>query len=173
MQGLFDSNLKVELEAWNKWTYVRNAIIHSGREVSADLTSIWRDRFPQLGDPLKLTDKDCTVVSSLAIKLGKIVDSGALENHIELSDGTLLVREFFIRDGIDDRRALSQKVQKILHLRYTENMPVQVIAARMRLGKSTVRRVLAAYAQRPDHNPTAINWSNHGHGNPKDPSTWS
>ena len=113
----FKTTHKVELEAWNKWTYVRNAIIHSGREVSADLTSIWRDRFPQLGDPLKLTDKDCTVVSSLAIKLGKIVDSGALENHIELSDGTLLVREFFIRDGIDDRRALSQKVQKILHLK--------------------------------------------------------
>jgi len=47
-----------EIEDWETWTFVRNAIVHTARRVSADLSQKWNNRYPSEGAPLNLTDKD-------------------------------------------------------------------------------------------------------------------
>jgi hypothetical protein len=121
IQGLlkcdFETTNKKQVEEWNKWTYVRNAIIHNGREVSEDLNRVWKERFPIVGEPLNLTDKDMIVTHSLALELVKIIDKNALKHYIRIDDASLLIREFFVQFGIDDRSDLSQKMFKILSLK--------------------------------------------------------
>lgn len=142
LQGIvkqsFQTTYKQELEKWNKWTYVRNAIIHSGREVSEDLNREWSARFPKVGEPLNLTDKDCVEVHAMAISLGEIVDKGALENYIKLSDASLLIREYFIRDGIDDSKELARKVYKILGFKMNSTEINKVLGQQRRAFAETV-----------------------------------
>ena len=113
----FQKTHNSKVEEWNKWTYVRNAIIHNGREVSEDLNRVWPERFPSIGETLNLTDKDIILVHSLAIELVKIIDKNALKFYIKTDDASLLIREFFVQFGKDDRAELSQMMVKILNIK--------------------------------------------------------
>jgi hypothetical protein len=113
----FQKTHNSKVEEWNKWTYVRNAIIHNGREVSEDLNRVWPERFPNIGEALNLTDKDIILVHSLAIELVKIIDKNALKHYIKTDDASLLIREFFVQFGKDDRAELSQMMVKILNIK--------------------------------------------------------
>lgn len=113
----FEKTHKDKLEEWNKWTYVRNAIVHNGRESSEDLVRVWPSRFSNVGENLDLTDKDLILVHSLALDIVKIIDQNALKKFLKIEDASLLIREFFVQFGIDDRADLAQKIFKILNLK--------------------------------------------------------
>ena len=113
----FERTHKEKLEEWNKWTYVRNAIVHNGREVSEDLNRVWPEKFPVIGEPLALVDRDLIIVHSLALELVKIIDKRVLENYIKLEDAFLLIRELFVQFGIDDSPELARRMQSILNLK--------------------------------------------------------
>lgn len=121
LQGIiktdFEKTHKTEVEDWNKWTYVRNAIVHNGREISEDLNRVWPERFTTVGETLNLKDKDLIQVHSLPLALVKIIDKNALVHHIQLEDASLLVREFFVQFGNEDRADLSRKMFSILNFK--------------------------------------------------------
>jgi len=121
LQGIlkcdFKKTHKDKLEAWNKWTYVRNAIVHNGREVSEDLNRVWPEKFPIVGEELNLVDRDIIIVHSLALELVKIIDKNALEHYIKLEDASLLIREFFVQFGNDNSADLARKMFSILSLK--------------------------------------------------------
>lgn len=54
-----------QLEEWNKWTYVRNSIVHAGRRVSSDLAEIWPDKFPNVGAKISFTGNELMKVKRL------------------------------------------------------------------------------------------------------------
>ncbi|KMQ64754.1 hypothetical protein ACM46_10995 [Chryseobacterium angstadtii] len=121
IQSLAKCDLKVahkdKIEEWNKWTYVRNAIVHNGREVSEDLCRVWPEKYSTTGEQLSFTDKDFIVVHGLALALAKIIDERVMVNHIKISDAQLLVREFFVKNGIDDPKELSVLLHQILKIK--------------------------------------------------------
>ena len=103
------------VEEWNKWTYVRNAIVHSGREVTEDLAKIWPEKFSTVNANLNLTDKDVVRVHYLAIEIAKKIDSRIIETTIKDEDGFLLIKELFVRFGYENVSEISQKIYKILN----------------------------------------------------------
>lgn len=103
------------IEEWNKWTYVRNAIVHNGREVSEDLHREWPEKFTRISAPLALLDKDLIRVQYLAVELAKLIDSIAITNIIKQQDAVLLIREIFIRFGTEDSKQLKRDINAILN----------------------------------------------------------
>ncbi len=103
----------VLIEEWNKWTYIRNAVVHYGREVTSDLKQVWEGRFSNIGSLLELNESDITRVHSIALKLAKKIDIRSIE-IIGDEDANLLVREMFVKDGIDDPKELSRIIFDIL-----------------------------------------------------------
>ena len=112
-----DPAYKSKIEDWNKWTYVRNAIIHSGREVSQDLQRTWPEKYPNIGVQIALTDKDFVSLHGLALQLAKVVDERIMTLYIKNADAVLLVREFFVKDGYDNNKDLSRRINLILNYR--------------------------------------------------------
>ncbi len=107
--------MKTIIEEWNKWTYVRNAIIHNGRQVSSDLIKVWPERFTVISENLNLTDRDIIRVHYLAMELCKFIDRIMIEKIVKHEDACLLVREIFVRHGIDDPKELSRRIYRVLN----------------------------------------------------------
>jgi hypothetical protein len=123
---------KTLVENWNKWTYVRNAIVHNGREVSEDLKNVWSDRYTHIGSSLNLEDGDIIKVQYTAMELAKIIDELVMNKFIQYSDAELLTRELFIRDGIDDSKILAVKIFKILGCKFGKPLAEKSIAFQKR-----------------------------------------
>jgi len=105
------------IEEWNKWTYVRNAIVHSGRRVSSDLKNIWQSKFPTLGAKLNIPDNEIMKVQSIAMAIAKHLENRINKTIIDFEDASLLVRELFARNGIDDINQLKRILQKNISYR--------------------------------------------------------
>lgn len=103
------------IEEWNKWTYVRNAIVHNGRQVSQDLSTIWNSKFPTKSIDLNLLERDVVRVHYLAMEIAKRIDGIVVSRIIKDEDANLLVRELFVRFGIDDSKELARRVYSTLN----------------------------------------------------------
>ncbi|MCB0755407.1 MAG: hypothetical protein H6603_06625 [Flavobacteriales bacterium] len=103
------------IEEWNKWTYVRNAIVHNGRQVSQDLSSIWSSKFPSKSVDLNLLERDLVRVHYLAMEIAKRIDTIVVTRIIQDADANLLVRELFVRFGIDNSKELAKRVFSTLN----------------------------------------------------------
>ncbi|MCC4212960.1 hypothetical protein [Leeuwenhoekiella parthenopeia] len=122
------------VEDWNKWTYVRNAIIHNGRETSDDLSRVWNERFTSVGAPLNMTDADIIKLPYIAIELAKKVDKIIMESVIQNEDAGLLVRELFVRNGIEESQDLAKSVWNILNSRLGKPLVQKYLAYQKRTG---------------------------------------
>jgi hypothetical protein len=61
-----------------------------------------------------------------------------------------------VHDSCSSRSKLTaEQVQRILHLRFVEHVPVQDIAPRFNRSKNTIMRVIQVYKSRP-HGPSSI-----------------
>jgi len=107
--------MKEIIEEWNKWTYVRNAIVHNGRQVSEDLNRVWPDKFPSASVGLNLEERDIVRVHYLAMELCKYIDKVLVDRVIGPEDSILLIRELFVRFGIDNPKELSSRVFHVLN----------------------------------------------------------
>lgn len=138
IQGLIKHHLKNSkndlIEEWNKWTYLRNAIVHNGREVSEDLFNIWPAKFSRTCDSLKLTDADLIRVHYLAIELAKFIDSIIVTKFIGDEDAVLLVREIFIRYGTADPKILKKQINSILNHKLKSPLVDKALAYQRRTG---------------------------------------
>jgi len=99
---------------WSHWELVRNSIIHTSRQTSADLVRAWRARFPAERKKLQLSDQDISDVSSLARSLISDLDKRLCSEVVKKEDGKLLVREYYVRWGWADPAAISSQVSKLL-----------------------------------------------------------
>lgn len=133
---IYKSN-KDLIEDWNKWTYVRNAIVHNGREVSEDLVRVWPERFNQIGSNLNLVDGDIIKVQYIAMEIAKIIDKITLERIIKFSDAELLTREIFIKDGVEDSSQLAVKIYAILGCKFKKSFIEKTIAFQKRNSSHT------------------------------------
>lgn len=133
---IYKSNKEI-IENWNKWTYVRNSIVHNGREVSEDLVRVWPERFSQIGSSLDLTDSDIIKVQYFAMEIAKIIDRIALDKIIKFSDAELLTREIFIKDGIEDSSKLAVKIFAILGCKFKKAFIDKAIASQKKNSSHT------------------------------------
>lgn len=97
-----------KIEEWNRWTYVRNSIVHTGRSVSGDLNRELPVRFPSIGSKLILTNQELMWVQTLSMKIAKHLDNRINQTIIGSHDAALLTRELFIRHGIHDEKHIKR-----------------------------------------------------------------
>lgn len=109
-----------QIEDWNKWTYVRNSVVHTGRKVSSDLSLAWNDRFPNIGSRLNIIDNEMMKVQSLAMTIAKHLDKRINDNVINNEDAFLLIRELFVRKGVVNVGQLKKTLQNNLNFRATD-----------------------------------------------------
>jgi len=125
------------IEEWNKWTYVRNAVVHNGRTVSEDLHREWQDKFPRVKEKLKITNRDFNRVHHLAVEICKHIDAIIVKKFIAKNDAILLVRELFIKDGTEDTKILQKSAMDILNQRLTKADVEKAIALQRRTNSDT------------------------------------
>lgn len=124
--------IQAEIEEWNKWTYVRNAIVHTGRRVSTDLNNVWPSKFPSVGSRLNVPNNELMKVQTLAMTIAKHLDNRIVETIIEFEDSGLLSRELFVRNGIEDAKQLKKILQKNLSYRAKKQQIDKVLAFQRR-----------------------------------------
>src|ERR1039458_4949123 len=52
------ARLKDKIDEWNKWSFVRNAIVHTSRFVTSDLAQIWPAGLHPLGRGLGMSGQE-------------------------------------------------------------------------------------------------------------------
>jgi len=130
----FEKKNKDKIEEWNQWTYVRNAIVHSGREISVDLNRIWPLKFSNVGGALNLQNKDLIRVHYLAMFIAELIDQCCMELIIKEQDAEILIREIFIREGIENKKDLKKLIFGILKLKMKIPQVEKIIAFQKRNG---------------------------------------
>lgn len=108
------ARLKDKIDEWNKWSFVRNAIVHTSRFVTSDLAQIWPARFTRLGSALELSDQEVGRVQYLALLIAREIDKRAVASTIGKKDAYVLVRELFVQKGIDDVKELRRRIVECL-----------------------------------------------------------
>jgi hypothetical protein len=108
-----------EVEEWGKWSLVRNAVVHTSRFVTSDLSVAWPTRFRCVGDPLNLTDKEVARVHHLALEIASAIDDRAIASTIKDHDAKVLVRELFIQRGVTNPREIRRELDRTLQTRMT------------------------------------------------------
>jgi hypothetical protein len=103
-----DQTGELARDTWIRWSYVRNAIVHAGGLVTEDLARVWPGRFPASSVPLRLMSEDLMACQAEAQALVAAVDSHYLKSVVGPEDCKLLVRELFVRHGIEDRTLLAK-----------------------------------------------------------------
>jgi len=101
---------KADIEEWNKWTLVRNSIVHTTRQVTQELSDNWPQKFPTPGSPFSLINQDVSRVFSLAISLAKSIDNRAVTEVIKKSDVLAFAREIYVHHGISSPGELRQMI---------------------------------------------------------------
>lgn len=113
---------------WERWTLVRNSIVHTAGFATKDLVAAWPTKFKRVGDPLVLTDSDLSAAHALALDLAETIDKMAIKNVIKKEDAELLTRELFIQNGISKPSEVRLQLNKILQSTLTDNQIQKVIA---------------------------------------------
>ncbi|HEV7905582.1 MAG TPA: hypothetical protein VGO96_17205 [Pyrinomonadaceae bacterium] len=122
------TSLKSDVEEWNKWSLVRNSIVHVGRGVSQDLYEVWKTRFTSVESPLNIKDREVVRVHHLALKIAKELDSRFIETTVKSSDAELFARELFVLYGISNPSQLSSQVSRILKCKFSKSNAERALA---------------------------------------------
>ena len=123
---------QAECDEWYKWVLVRNAIVHLGGEVSADLQENWPSRFPSAGSRLQITGSELGRVAMIARLLVSTLDRRFSAEIVGVQDQMLLARELYAHFGIATPSALSMRVSKTLGCKFSKNNAEQAIAEQKR-----------------------------------------
>jgi hypothetical protein len=123
------------LDAWVPWSYVRNAVVHSGGLVTVDLSAKWPERFPKRDLPLQLRSEDLMACQAAAQKIVSAVDSQFVPTVVGIEDCRRLVRELFVRHGIDDRSRLAKIVSEQLRTKFGINEAQKAIDYQRKFGR--------------------------------------
>jgi len=110
-----NSRISAKIETWNRYSYIRNAIVHANGKVTSDLLLRWPERFNQVGRPLQLHEDDLRTLQKHLLVIAKFIDHNVCATVIGNQDGQLLVREVFIRCGYEDPNHLASIVHTNLH----------------------------------------------------------
>jgi len=128
------SQLATEIEEWNKWSLVRNSIVHTSRYVTTELSTSWPQRFPTAGAPLNLNSTELGRVPHLALKIATKIDAKAIENVIKRRDSALIIRELFVHRGIERSSELKRVLGNLRPPKFT-NPEVEKIVSDQRSGR--------------------------------------
>lgn len=135
--------LSSEMDEWSQWSLVRNSIVHTSRQVTAELSSAWPARFPTPGGPLKLENKELARVPHLAIKLAEAIDARAVASVIQKRDELLIARELFVQRGVNQPNALKAALAGIMRAKSTR-IELERMLAEQRRGTNGDRWELSA-----------------------------
>ena len=121
---------------WTKYERLRNAIIHANRRVTSDLVKSWPERFGQIGQSISLTDQDISGISALARKIASAIDSRFVSNIVYDQDNHLLVREIYVRYGVEDPSRICQMVSILTKGRVTSTAVDSIIQKQKKNGSA-------------------------------------
>ena len=107
------------IEQWHTFTLIRNSIAHNGRRTTQELCQNAPSRFSRPGTPLQLTRGEIMLANKIALKIAKYLDHVIMAKYIQQHDALLLVREIFIRTGIENTSTLKTIINKNLHQKLT------------------------------------------------------
>lgn len=124
--------LSAEVTEWSLWSLARNSIVHTSRQVTADLSQAWPTRFPASGGQLNLQNKELARVHHLALKIAAAIDTRAIASVIHKQDELLIARELFVQRGTDQPSALKSALGKVMSAKSTRPELERMLAEKRR-----------------------------------------
>lgn len=125
-------SLESEIQEWGRWSLVRNSIVHTSRQITAELSASWPTRFPTTGGPITLENKELARIHHLALKIAAAIDKRAVAALIHKRDEALIAREIFIQRGTTNATALRTILASIMPIKITRIDIEGVLAAQRR-----------------------------------------
>lgn len=128
--------LEREIQEWTQWSLVRNSIVHTSRQVTAELAKAWPTRFPTTGGQVKLENQELARIHHLALKIAEAIDARAIASVIHKKDELLVARELFVQRGIVDPNALKAALSGVMRIKATR-VELERMLAEQRRGTNT------------------------------------
>ncbi|MCK9382009.1 MAG: hypothetical protein M0P95_13230 [Sulfuritalea sp.] len=125
-------SLANEIAEWSRWALVRNSIVHTSRQVTAELAKEWPERFPTAGGPVTLENKELARIHHLALKIADAIDARAVATRIHKHDELLIAREIFVHRGISEPNKLKAALGSVMPVRVTRIDIEKMLAAQRR-----------------------------------------
>jgi len=123
---------KSELAKWNRIIVLRNALVHTGRQVTSSLKHAWPERFGSTHSATSLGDNDVIVCHAAAFALAESLDRHIQEVVLKKEDQYLLAREIFVQFGLQDASGLAREVSALLQCRFSKNDAERALARQRR-----------------------------------------
>jgi hypothetical protein len=117
-----------DVKFWVNVTLLRNAIVHNGRRVTPELSNSWQEEFPTPGRKLNINDRIIVKTHGTALTIAKSIDDRAITTTIKRDDSEALVRDYFIRTGIDEHTTISKFALNTIDVRLERNFIQQSIS---------------------------------------------
>jgi hypothetical protein len=130
--------IEEKVKLWNKWTYVRNAIVHQGRKVSEELSEVWNDRFSYVGSSLNIHSNELMHMHTIAYDIAKYIDVKVADSIIGYEDASLLIRELYIREGLEDALQIKNILHRNMGVRAKKHQIEQAIAYQKRTNSKII-----------------------------------
>lgn len=121
------------IEQWKKWSLVRNSIVHTSRQVTDELSQVWKDRFPDSGKRLNIVNEDIGGIINLSNKLASAIDKRAIASRIHKKDELLLAREIFVHFGLEKYNVILSKINKVMRTNIKKE-EIEKMIAKMKNG---------------------------------------
>jgi hypothetical protein len=131
-----------DYEAWNKFVFLRNALVHAAGLVTEDLSKSWSGRFPSPLSPIVVKASDIIAAHRAAYGLADTIDAFALETIIQKADAELLAREIFVVKGETDAAVISRSITHILGEKFSKNQVEAALARQRRKQMDTSKEFL-------------------------------
>lgn len=112
--------LASEIEEWSQWSLVRNCIVHTSRQVTAELSKAWPSRFPVPGARTNISNEELARIHHLALKIASAIDTRAVNTRIKKHDELLIAREIFIQKGVSRPNQLVATLSGLMRVSITQ-----------------------------------------------------
>lgn len=84
------------------FSYLRNAIVHNNRCITVDLANKSDPRFVEVGKSVSTESRDVLRLSTLCLRVAKLIDNRFVATIINGKDSYLLAKELFVRYGLEN-----------------------------------------------------------------------
>ena len=98
----------------DRYSLIRNCIVHNQSRVSNDLISEYGSEFGSIDSPIDINHKMCVDLSRSILNLVSEFDTLFVKNIVKDNDAIALVKECFILKGFDTLKDYSEMIQNIL-----------------------------------------------------------
>lgn len=112
--------MAAKVEEWQRFTLLRNAIVHESRTVTSELVRAWPERYPLPGTLVVVDDRDLVRVHDLGFELAEALDRRYTTEVIGEADAAELVCQMYWKMSVRDAETAMQFVDEFIGYSLTQ-----------------------------------------------------